>query len=111
MELKKLIENIEKRPYMYLYNDDIRTLATFIDGYLMGKDYVELSDEEKEFRQNFSEFVQKYYDAPCNKSWGNTILYYEHYQSSLKKFFDLYKRWYEYNKISKLKTDKEGKDA
>ncbi len=95
---------------MYLYNDDIRTLATLINGYLMGKKVIELSYEE-EFRQSFNQFVQKYYDAPCNKSWESTILYYENPQSSLKKFFDLHKRWYEYTKITKLKTSKDKKDV
>lgn len=94
MELKNLIISLEKRPFMYIDDTNIYMLSTFINGYLYGKS--DLSVMEQEFRNSFSIWVQEYYGASLSSTWSKTIYYYEqNHHNAYKRFFDLYKRWYE----------------
>jgi len=100
MELKELILNIEKRPQMYINDLNIHMLSTFINGYLFGKN--DLSVKEESFRRDFSNWIISYYDASLQKSWNDTIYYYEgNHNKSIETFFDLYKRWYEHLEVNR----------
>jgi len=96
MNLKALISAIEKRPQMYnLY--DINALAIFLTAFLYGKNVSNnLCIEEQAFQNDFDHWIAKFYDAPLNRRWSTTLIYYEVSEdAAFKKFFDLYKRWYE----------------
>ena len=83
--------------YLMQFQDyNIEILYMFIDTYLLcAYDFKVINLSKKKFQSNFHTWVKKYYDAPIDRNWASTILYYElSHQSAINKFFELYKQWY-----------------
>jgi hypothetical protein len=72
----KLLENIKKRPKMYIGSLSITKLHMLLMGYSMAKMEVSLNktiEESAELRE-FQDWIQEKYDILDSKSWANIIL-------------------------------------
>lgn len=73
-KIYEILEQMKKRPAMYLGKKSIILLEAFINGYL---------DREKEIDNNyipsfsyFANYVKEYYDNQISNSWAKIILFY-----------------------------------
>ena len=58
MNFKSLIENIKRRPGMYIGSLELSDLRLFLDGYLFFDYFNKLNDQfEENFRENFNTWV------------------------------------------------------
>ena len=87
----ELLDDIRRRPAMYLGRKSLRDLDAWLQGYHMGKAEAgaAASDEEQEFRE-FDAFVQDKYDWHDVGGWAWKIAYYHRDDASaLDEFFKL----------------------
>ena len=85
MKVQKVIEEIKKRPAMFLGYNSISCLKSFIDGMF----YISYEKiEDKDFLINFQSYVENKY-ANFNHSWDRILLSNSNNEeSALNLFFD-----------------------
>lgn len=90
MSFYALLDEIRKRPGLYLGSNSFRNLDPWLQGYFYGKAQVSEPDsEEIEFR-GFDDFVQEKYDWHDVGGWAAKIQYYHcDDASALEEFFRL----------------------
>jgi hypothetical protein len=99
MDFYQLLQNIRRRPTMYLSRCSIVDLQTFCNAYQLSRRDLEIpeSDQEKEFAE-FSPWLRNYWNITTNNhSWASLILYHsslEHDErAALQTFFELWDRF------------------
>lgn len=90
-----LLENIKKRPKMYLGSSSITRLHMLLIGYNIGINEGGSDKIKEEFKfQDFQKWIQKKYDVLSSKSWATIILENSANESdALNKFFELFEEF------------------
>lgn len=109
--LYQLLQNIEKRPSMYLGKAAISNLRSYLSGYLVAKRELGIIPTEFELELNqFSDWIKQKFHIDSEQSWDKIILFYsEDEKVALKRFFELFNEFlqvkYQVNQSSsKIKT-------
>ena len=90
--LYQILQNIEKRPSMYLGKAAISNLRSYLSGYLIAKRELGISstEQEQEFNQ-FTDWVKQKFHINSDQSWDKIILFYsEDEKIALERFFELF---------------------
>ena len=77
LDLYDLIENIEKRPAMYLGQADLTHLGAFLSGYFFARRQIGISETQQE--QQFSEFqawIEQKFNVSYSQPWGKIIRFF-----------------------------------
>jgi len=100
-----LLENIKRRPGMYLGSSSIIRLKSYLDGYFSAREDMscEKTQEQLHF-QGFQDWIQKRYRVSSSQSWSQIILFYSSDEiKALDLFFELLE---EYKTTSMSSSDK-----
>ena len=84
---------VRLRPGIYLGTNTISKLHDHLQGYLMAYWHNNFDNAiDKNFFDNFNEFVYNYYDVQTNDNWRGVILdqCFKNEQAALTTFFELY---------------------
>jgi Trp operon repressor len=96
-----LLQQIKKRPTLYLSRRSIFDLQSFYKGYYVARQLLNLpaTEQEREF-DNFSEWLQKKYEINTRQSWAMLILFNSHDErDALDNFFELFEEFIEQRKV------------
>ncbi len=92
LDLYDLIENIEKRPAMYLGQADLTHLGAFLAGYFFARRQFGIPETQQE--QEFSEFqawVERKFNVNYSQPWEKIIRFFSPDETtSLQQFFVLF---------------------
>lgn len=69
-----LIKAIQNRPNMYLSCKTINALSDFITGYLLAKQEVDLTRDEKLFRDEFYVYIKERNELKQSEHWKDVLL-------------------------------------
>lgn len=92
MDLYDLIENIRKRPSLYLGKPSLEHLQVFLDGYSFARRQLKIppSQQEREFEE-FQTWTEEKFNQQNTQSWTKIILFYsENEKMALERFFELF---------------------
>jgi hypothetical protein len=99
MDFYQLLQNIRKRPTLYLSRCSIVDLQTFCNAYQLSRRDLDIpeSDQEKEFLE-FSSWLRHHWNITTNNhSWASLILFHsslEHDErAALQTFFELWDKF------------------
>lgn len=102
MNIHELLEDIEKRPELYLDCQSINYLRVFLSGYGSALHDYHLDkpyDEFDNFIVPFQRWLAKKYSVKSSQNWAQIILFQSfNEQDALKEFFLLYKEFMEASK-------------
>jgi hypothetical protein len=90
--LYEILEKIKARPGMYIGKASVSDLFIFLAGYKTARRElgIELTEAEKDFCENFHDFVEKKYKLHTSNSWAKIImLYCQDEKIGLERFFKL----------------------
>lgn len=90
--LYQILEKIQVRPGMYIGRASVSDLFIFLAGYKIARRElgIELTEEEKDFCDNFHDFVEQKYKLHTSNSWAKIImLYCQDEKAGLERFFKL----------------------
>ena len=95
VEIFELLENIKKRPSLYLNGESINQLKAFLDGYYFCKHSFERSNSPQDqmwFR--FQQWIEKKYSIKTSQSWAQILLFFstDEYEA-LKNFWVLFEEF------------------
>ena len=91
--LKDYFDVLRQRPGMFLGTNTISKLHDHLQGYQMAYWFNEIGNPvDRNFFDNFTEFVYKYYGVITNDNWKGVILEqsFGNEQTALKTFFELF---------------------
>lgn len=71
-----LLEDIKKRPGMYLGGKSIIRLTHFLDGIGYALSYGDEQHADIDFLQGFQEWLQIKYDIPSTQHWSRILLFF-----------------------------------
>ncbi len=88
-----IINNIQKRPAMYIGRNSISCLKSFLDGW-----YLRNPEEVVDgiFMEQFQIVIERKYEAKSSKSWSDILLYNSQDESKALELF--FKEFDEYKK-------------
>jgi hypothetical protein len=102
LDLYDLIENIEKRPAMYLGQADLTHLGAFLSGYFFARRQIGIPETHQE--QQFSEFqawIEQKFNVSYSQPWEKIIRFFSPDETtSLHQFFSLFNEFTEYQRSS-----------
>lgn len=87
----ELLQQIQKKPGLYIGNASISNLYMFLTGYQFARRQlnIPLSNEEKEF-QYFQTWLQEKFGVKTSQSWSQIILFYSaDERDAFERFFNL----------------------
>ncbi|MFB2880402.1 hypothetical protein [Floridanema aerugineum] len=93
--LYEMLQEIKKRPGMYLGKRSISRLRSFLDGYMGAREDLGLpqTEQEKEFN-GFQEWIQERFNITSSHGWDSIILFYSaDERDALEKFFELFEKF------------------
>ncbi|MCL1462874.1 hypothetical protein [Argonema galeatum] len=93
--LYEMLQEIKKRPGIFLGRSSITRLRSFLDGYMGAREDLGLprTDQEREFN-NFQDWIQKRYNITSSHSWNEIILFYSaDERDALDNFFKLFEKF------------------
>ena len=93
--LYEMLQEIKKRPGMYLGKRSITRLRSFLDGYMGAREDLGLprTEQEKEFNE-FQEWIQQRFNITSSHGWDSIILFYSaDERDALDKFFELFEKF------------------
>lgn len=93
--LYEMLQEIEKRPGMYLGKRSITRLRSFLDGYMGAREDLGLpqTEQEREFN-GFQEWIQERFNITSSHGWDSIILFYSaDERDALDKFFELFEKF------------------
>jgi hypothetical protein len=91
--LKGYFDVLRQRPGMFLGTNTISKLHDHLQGYQMAYWFNEIENSvDRNFFDNFNEFVYRYYGVITNDNWKGVILEqsFGNEQTALKTFFELF---------------------
>lgn len=112
-DLYDLLKKIEKKPAMYVGGQSIFLLESFINGYVLARDELNIpsTDRENDFFENFHSWLQQRLDVKTTKSWSSIILFRSFSEkNALENFFSLLEEFINRNKNLKLLTENPEED-
>ena len=66
-KLEEALLEIEKKPHLWLYENDLKCLYSFIQGWLVGR----LSEEDEKLISDFDKYVvEKFGEGSSTAGWG-----------------------------------------
>ncbi len=90
--LYQILQNIEKRPLMYLGKAAISNLRSYLSGYLIAKRELGIypTEQKEEFNQ-FTDWIGQKFNINSAQSWDKIILFFsEDEKVALDRFFELF---------------------
>ena len=93
--LYEILQEIKKRPGIFLGRSSITRLRSFLDGYIAAREDLGLprTDQETEFN-NFQDWIQKRYNITSSHGWDSIILFYSaDERDALDNFFQLFEKF------------------
>ncbi|MCL1471088.1 hypothetical protein [Argonema antarcticum] len=93
--LYEMLQEIKKRPGMFLGRCSITRLRSFLDGYMGAREDLGLppTDQEREFN-GFQDWIQKRYNITSSHGWDSIILFYSaDERDALDNFFKLFEKF------------------
>jgi hypothetical protein len=93
--LYEMLQEIKKRPGMYLGKRSISRLRSFLDGYMGAREDLGLprTEQEREFN-GFQEWIQERFSITSSHGWDSIILFYSaDERDALDKFFELFEKF------------------
>ena len=88
-ELQKILNEVRKRPNMYLGKVSLERLSAFIDGYMTCLRQVN-HDERLDFYPGFQKYVQETYHIQATKNWASIITEFNVVEEdAFRRFFEL----------------------
>ncbi|MFZ4663030.1 MAG: hypothetical protein ACOYNY_38855 [Caldilineaceae bacterium] len=91
----ELLQQIKKKPGLYIGNASISNLYMFLTGYQFARRQlnIPISTEEQEF-QYFQPWLQEKFDVKTSQSWSQIILFYSaDERDAFERFFNLLKEF------------------
>ncbi len=88
---QELLQQIKKKPGLYIGNASISNLYMFLTGYQFARRQLNIptSIEEQEF-QHFQPWLQEKFGVQTSQSWSQIILFYSaNEQDAFERFFNL----------------------
>ncbi len=102
LDLYDLIQNIEKRPAMYLGQADLTHLGAFLAGYFFARRQSGIPETLQE--QQFSEFqawIEQKFNVSYSQPWEKIIRFFSPDESlSFQQFFTLFNEFTELKQIA-----------
>ena len=75
MEVYQKLQEIRKRPGMYLGRNSLELLKSYMDGYMQA--YQDIgSNIDLSFFTEFQKYIQEYYNVLTSHNWANIIRFY-----------------------------------
>ena len=99
----KMLQNMKKRPGMYLGKCSITRLKSFLDGYIAARQDLgfPLTEQERHF-EKFQEWIQERFELKSSHGWDSIILFYSaDEKDALNNFFELLERFCNGEKASR----------
>ncbi|WP_230966598.1 hypothetical protein [Nostoc sp. NZL] len=96
----EILNNIKKRPGMYLGANSITRLDMVLRGYSLARKEVSVppTEPEREF-EGFQSWVEEKYGINSGQSWSKIIFFYSvNEPEALQKFFELFEEYLNRNK-------------
>jgi len=93
--LIRLINDIRKKPVLYIGQKSISNLYMFLNGYRHAcyEHGLSSSEDEKIFR-DFQEWTQQYFSIKISQSWSNIILFHSPNEDyAFDQFFELFNQF------------------
>ena len=100
--LKDYFAQVRKRPGMYLGTISISKLHDHLQGYQMAYWFNDIDNQlDKNFFDNFTQYVYSYYGVTTNDNWKGVILEqcFGNEQTALDTFFDVFDMFIENAKV------------
>jgi len=91
----ELIQQIQKKPGLYIGSPSISSLYMFLTGYQFARRHlsIPLSPQEREFRE-FQPWLQKKFGTATSQSWSQLILFHAaDERDAFERFFDLFQEF------------------
>ena len=111
IDFYQLVQEIKKRPTLYLGRASIFDFQSFYHGYILARNQLGLPKtiEEKEFEE-FLEWIRSIYPVKTRQSWANIVLFHSaDERDALNKLFELFEDFRNRDK-NNLKNDGESLD-
>ena len=92
-----LLQEIQKRPALYLGHKSIFSLQAFLDGYYYARRELEipLTVQESEF-QEFLQWMRQRFEVETGQLWSSILLFHAANESdAVERFFGLFKEFIE----------------
>lgn len=93
--LYDLLQNIKKRPAIYIGKNSIFNLQAFLDGYYFARREVgiPLTEQEREF-QTFLQWIRERFKVETGQLWASIILFHcADERSAVDRFFSLFEEF------------------
>jgi len=99
-ELNDLIREMEKRLELFIGDNNLGRLLSFIDAFIYSKyiNQIPLTKKEDLYHSTFYEWLRTYYEHPSDTSAGIECIIMFHagpsHSQATKNFFELYRQWH-----------------
>ncbi|HEY9848000.1 MAG TPA: hypothetical protein V6D28_00970 [Leptolyngbyaceae cyanobacterium] len=100
--LYEMLQEIKKRPGIFLGRSSITRLRSFLDGYMGAREDLGLpqTSQEREFN-GFQDWIQERFNITSSHGWDSIILFYSaDERDALDKFFELFEKFQNGEKAS-----------
>jgi len=100
LDLYDLIENIQKRPAMYLGQADLTHLGAFLAGYFFARRQIGIPEtqQEQEFAA-FQAWIEQKFKVSYSQPWEKIIRFFSPDETtSLQQFFILFNEFVQYQR-------------
>ncbi|HLP90025.1 MAG TPA: hypothetical protein VK184_15720 [Nostocaceae cyanobacterium] len=104
--LYNLLQNIKKRPAMYLGRNSIFSLQSFLDGYYFARREIgiPLTEKESEF-QTFLQWIRERFNVETGQLWSSIILFHSaDEKSAVDRFFILFDEFMKQKQKPEIET-------
>lgn len=100
--LYEILQEIKKRPGMFLGRNSITRLRSFLDGYMGAREDLGLPQTKQEQAFNsFQDWIQTRFNITSSHGWNDIILFYlADERDALDKLFELFEKFQNGEKAS-----------
>ena len=102
-QLLELLDNIKKKPGMYLGNKSITKLHMYLEGFLHASNILYGGERCLKFFKGFQEWTEMKYDITSSHHWSSIIRFYSNDESCAFDIF--YENLYEFLNLDEKERD------
>lgn len=96
--LYDVLQNIKKKPSVYLVRPSIICLQAFLSGYNVAQYQLGIPLTEADPLDGFQEWIQQKFNITSSQSWANIILFFsQDERDALDSFFELWEEFRQSN--------------
>ena len=87
----EIIDEIERRPGMYVQRGSIIALRAFIDGWLFAKQMAGGDDAQRDILRDFQRWISGELGIETSQHWASIILFFSH--DDMEAYETFFSRW------------------